>query len=101
MSLMLTNDAPVHTLQQSQHSISTASHVQAAQPLSTGMSSLQLLRAQRSEHLVQAPEVARGLAPKSGVKICKEPGWRGSPTMQCYTSPGLLQQSLSAATASS
>jgi len=35
MSLMLTNDAPVPRLQQSQHIISTASQVQAAQPLSS------------------------------------------------------------------
>lgn len=53
MSLMLTDDAPVQILQQSQHSISTASHVQAVQPLSMGMSIL-----------IQAPEVARGLGPQ-------------------------------------
>ena len=44
MSLMLTDDAPVHTLQQSQHGISTVPHVQAAQPLSMGMSILRKRR---------------------------------------------------------
>jgi len=36
--------------------------------------------------LIQAPEVARGVAPKSGVVFLKEPGWR-----RVTQRPGLYQ----------
>ncbi len=83
MSLMLSDDAPVHILQQSRRGISTASHVQTAQPLSIGMSSCRLLRAQRSEHLHQR---LQGVwPPKVGLSFAKSLVGEGHP--QCSAIP--------------